>query len=67
MATGDPFCACGCGGWLGQCVRPPWDNWPDLPIIPEVHGPTIDPKTLERWECGLGEACFVCHPRKNAA
>lgn len=22
MPTGDAFCACGCGGWLGLCLRP---------------------------------------------
>lgn len=23
MPTGDPFCSCGCGGWLGQCRTEP--------------------------------------------
>lgn len=22
MPTGDPFCPCGCGAWLGHCSRP---------------------------------------------
>lgn len=32
MPTGDPFCACGCGAWLGQC-RNFGRSIPNLPPV----------------------------------
>lgn len=63
MPTGDPFCPCGCGSWLGQCSA--------LRYIAELYprvAPTADENLLAELDHGeivsdiecFVPGCFVC-------
>lgn len=66
MATGDPFCACGCGGWLCQCRRAHDYQDPFPGALPPTYQPDIREaeRMIREAQSQLGlctvAGCFVC-------